>query len=85
MSKWVPLRICAVCRKKLPKSELIRIVKFADGTITADLTGKAQGRGCYVCREGCLGTFIKKKVANRSFKTNIQEEVYEQLKGLQNP
>lgn len=77
---WVPLRLCTVCRKRLPKEELLRIVRYADGTIEADETGKAQGRGCYVCKEGeCLKTFIKKKGANRSFKTNVKEEVYERL------
>ncbi|MDD3946814.1 MAG: YlxR family protein [Clostridia bacterium] len=84
MSNWTPLRTCAVCRKKLPKSELIRIVKFADGTIKADETGKAQGRGCYVCKnDSCIEKFIKKKGANRSFKTNVKEDVYEQIKRLQ--
>jgi len=77
---WIPLRSCAVCRKRLPKSDLIRIVKYSDGGIEVDESGKAQGRGCYVCKEGdCLKTFIKKRGANRSFKTNVKEEVYERL------
>lgn len=82
MSDWVPLRTCAVCRKKQPKSELIRIVKYADGRVATDTSGKAQGRGCYVCNnDTCLTAFIKKKGANRSFKINVKEDIYDELKG----
>lgn len=80
MNKWIPMRTCIVCRKNLPKSDLIRIVKTKDGEIMPDPTGKASGRGCYVCKEGCGSVFIKKKAANRAFKTNVGEEVYERLK-----
>lgn len=81
---WTPLRTCFICRKKLPKSELVRIVKYADGSIQADESGKAQGRGCYVCKGGCLDTLIKKRCAGRALKTQVKEDVYDQLKGLQN-
>lgn len=83
MNNWTPLRMCAVCRKKQPKTELLRIVKYTDGRIELDETHKAQGRGCYVCKNGdCVSTFIKKKAANRSFKGNVKEEVYDKLKNL---
>lgn len=83
MSSWMPLRTCIVCRKKLSKNGLIRMVKYADGTIEVDTSGKAQGRGCYVCNGDCLNTLIKKRCAGRGFRTQVKEGIYDQLKGLQ--
>ena len=45
-----PLRKCAVCGEHFPKKELIRIVRKPDGEVVLDLTGKANGRGAYLCR-----------------------------------
>jgi hypothetical protein len=42
-------RMCVVCRHKGDKRQFRRIVNFA-GTIALDRTGKAPGRGAYVCR-----------------------------------
>ncbi len=44
-----PLRTCAVCREVHPKRSMTRLVRHADGSVTADPTGKAPGRGTYVC------------------------------------
>ena len=48
MEKKVPMRTCIACRTSKPKRELIRVVKFNE-QITLDKTGKANGRGAYVC------------------------------------
>jgi uncharacterized protein len=49
-----PLRSCAVCRKVHPKREMTRLVRHADGTVSADMSGKAAGRGTYLCNDsGC--------------------------------
>ena len=44
-----PLRTCAVCRDVHPKRSMSRLVRNADGTVTVDPTGKAPGRGTYLC------------------------------------
>ena len=44
-NKKIPMRSCVVTREKLPKGELLRIVRTTDGTIVADETGKINGRG----------------------------------------
>ena len=46
---YEPMRICSVCRKKSPKTELLRVVRIGDEYIV-DTTGKAQGRGAYICK-----------------------------------
>ena len=47
----VPMRTCAVCRGVHPKRSMERIVRRPDGEIVPDPTGRAAGRGTYVCAE----------------------------------
>jgi hypothetical protein len=47
----IPTRTCAVCRTSHPKREMTRIVRALDGTIHRDETGRAPGRGTYVCHD----------------------------------
>ena len=49
--KHVPLRCCIACRQKLPKRELVRIVRTPEGTIEIDPKGKRAGRGAYLCHQ----------------------------------
>jgi predicted RNA-binding protein YlxR (DUF448 family) len=44
-----PLRTCAVCREVHPKRSMTRVVRRPDGVISFDATGKAPGRGTYLC------------------------------------
>ena len=48
--KHVPQRTCFVCRQESGKRELVRIVRTPAGAVFIDPTGKAAGRGAYVCR-----------------------------------
>lgn len=58
--KKVPVRMCVACRQGKPKKELIRIVRNKEGSVGVDLTGKAQGRGAYLCPSvDCLEKAIK--------------------------
>ena len=45
----IPMRMCVGCREMKPKAELMRVVKPQDGDCAIDRTGKAPGRGAYVC------------------------------------
>ncbi len=49
MGKHVPIRTCIACRTQRPKRELIRIVRTPEGEVHVDPTGKAKGRGAYLC------------------------------------
>jgi predicted RNA-binding protein YlxR (DUF448 family) len=44
-----PQRTCAVCRDVHPKRAMTRVVRRADGSVSVDPSGKAPGRGTYVC------------------------------------
>lgn len=65
------------------KSELVRIVKQNDGKIFVDKTGKANGRGAYICNNvECLDKAIKSKRLEKNFETKIDNEIYESLRGV---
>ncbi len=72
------IRMCIVCRGQSDKKTLLRIVKNKDGEIFVDTTGKANGRGAYVCKDkDCYEKLCKTKALNKSFKCNISNEVYD--------
>ena len=75
-----PCRMCMVCRERKPKSELFRVIKKSSGEIDLDLTGKADGRGAYICKEGnCKEKLLKSKALNKSYKINVTQEVYDKI------
>ena len=49
--KKIPMRSCVVTKEKLPKKELIRVVRTPDGSVIVDETGKANGRGAYLKKD----------------------------------
>ena len=54
-----------------------------EGNIFIDRTGKANGRGAYICDNvECLEKAIKTKRLERTFETKISEEIYENLRGV---
>lgn len=78
--KKVPQRKCIACQDRDNKKELIRIVKNKEGHIFLDKTGKANGRGAYICNcSECLKKAIKSNALSRAFKMEIPEDVYESL------
>ena len=81
-----PMRTCVGCRESKPKKEMIRICCY-EGTLSVDLTGRARGRGVYVCRDSeCLSKVIKKKALNRGFRMGFDDkalqDVYDELEKL---
>ncbi len=80
MIKKKPLRKCCGCKELKEKSKLIRVVRNDEGYYL-DKTSKANGRGAYICNNiECLALAEKTRGLERSFKTNIPKEIYEQLK-----
>lgn len=78
--KKIPLRKCLGCSESKPKRELIRIVKNKDGDIFVDLTGKANGRGAYICNNpNCLEKAIKTNRISKALETDIPSQVYNEL------
>ena len=76
----IPMRMCLCCREMKPKRELVRVVLNKEGQISVDLTGKAAGRGAYLCREAeCVAKLRKTRALDRGFSRAVDDAVYEQL------
>ena len=77
-TKSVPMRMCIACRIMKPKKEMTRVVKTAEGEISADPTGKMAGRGAYICNdEACLKKLNDKKLLHKAFSTDVSQAVYQ--------
>ena len=80
MPKHVPQRTFIACRQVKSKRELIRVVRAPDGNVSVDESGKANGRGAYLCRDrvcwekavGQLGRASSSPLAH-SLKVNLSE------------
>ena len=80
-TKKIPLRSCVVSKEKLPKQELIRVVKNKENEVFIDLTGKANGRGAYIKKDlAILEKAIKSKALEKHLETKIENSIYEELK-----
>ena len=76
----VPMRQCAGCGQSLPKGELLRVVRSPEGEISLDRTGRAPGRGAYLCPSAeCLKKARKSKRIDRSLETRIPDEIYDRI------
>ncbi|MBN2795886.1 MAG: YlxR family protein [Clostridia bacterium] len=80
-TRKIPLRKCLGCNEQKDKRELIRVVKNKEGEIKIDLTGKANGRGAYICKDlDCLEKAFKRKAIERALQSNISEELYASMR-----
>lgn len=72
--KKIPMRMCVGCRQMHEKRELVRIVAGQDGMAHVDLTGRAQGRGAYLCRNAeCFDKAVKTRAIERALAVKLDE------------
>jgi len=82
-TKKIPMRSCVVTREKLPKQELVRVVKTKDGEVLVDLSGKANGRGAYLKKDKEVFEKAKKfKILDRILEIEISNELYDELNNI---
>lgn len=78
--KKIPLRTCIITKEKLPKQELIRVVRTPEGSVIIDESGKSNGRGAYLKKDVEV---IKKasmnKILNRQLEVEVPNEIYDEL------
>ncbi len=76
----IPVRMCAGCRKRRPKEELIRLVLKDGGKLVIDGERTLPGRGAYICVEReCFQLAIKKKGFVRAFRGKFRRVVPEEV------
>jgi len=70
-----PQRSCIGCRSVRDKSELVRVVRTPDDRFVMDPTGKAAGRGAYLCPSpACVEAAVKRKSFDRAFRQAVPKE-----------
>lgn len=78
--KHVPIRTCVACRTSGDKRGLIRVVRDPEGIVRLDLSGKANGRGAYLCaNDVCIASAQKRQSLNRSLKTSPDPSLFTEL------
>lgn len=81
--KKIPMRTCTVTREKLPKVELIRVVRTPEGQVVIDEKGKMNGRGAYLKKDVEVFKKAKKsKALDRHLEVSVPEMVFEELENL---
>jgi predicted RNA-binding protein YlxR (DUF448 family) len=73
--KHKPQRTCIACRQTKDKRDLIRVVRTPEGKVVIDPTGKANGRGAYLCQQAnCWEKSLRKMLLARALKVRLSEE-----------
>ena len=81
--KKKPQRTCIGCNVQKDKNDFVRIVKSKEGNITIDKTGKASGRGEYICHNvDCFNKAKKSKKIEKVFETQLTEDIYNELEEM---
>lgn len=81
-ARHIPQRKCVTCRSKRPKAELLRVVRY-NGGFSVDRTGKAEGRGAYICRNAeCVRAALKTRRLDKAFRSRLPSDVYDVLEKL---
>ncbi len=78
--KKIPLRTCVITHEKLPKQELLRIVRTPENEVKVDLTGKLNGHGAYIKKDkDTIEKARKNKALDRYLETTISDDKYDEM------
>ncbi len=76
----IPMRTCVVTHEKLPKKELIRIVRNKENKVFVDETGKQNGKGVYLkLDESVIEKARKGKILNKYLETDVSDDIYDKI------
>lgn len=75
-----PVRTCVGCQTSSEKREFVRIVRTPEGHVEIDASGKANGRGAYLCAsKDCFTSARLKRRLDHALKTSLREDDYDRL------
>jgi len=75
LAKRQPQRTCVGCQQVMNKRDLVRVVRTPDGSVVVDTTGKAHGRGAYLCNQrACWQRALERGSIGRALKTRLSDE-----------
>ncbi len=78
--KQTKIRRCISCRENKHKSEFLRVVRTPEGEFKIDATGKANGRGAYICKNTKCAEDVRKRCRlDKVFKSKVPAEFYDEI------
>ena len=74
-------RTCVACRCSDEKRWFVRAVRTPDGHVLLDPTGKANGRGAYLCaKPECFEVARQRRRLDSALKVNLKDDDYDRLR-----
>jgi predicted RNA-binding protein YlxR (DUF448 family) len=71
------LRRCVSCRELFDRTQLLRVIRLADGGLALD---QGMGRSAYLCRSrACLNDARRKKKLQRALRCQVADSIVEAL------
>lgn len=76
-----PLRSCIGCGRTADKRELVRVVRTSEGDVVVDPSGKANGRGAYLCRkQDCFDAAARRRRFDSALRVGLKEDDLDRLR-----
>ena len=76
-----PQRTCIGCGAGADKRDLLRIVRTKDGDVFVDRSGRANGRGAYVCTTSeCFERAVRNGRLGPALRVRLEEDDAERLR-----
>ncbi len=72
-------RTCIICRKQSSKNEFLRVVRTPEGTVEYDPSGRANGRGAYLCSVNCFEKAVSTRRLESALRVKMNKEDYERV------
>lgn len=80
-ARKAPTRTCIGCGVSDDKRSIVRFVRTPDGHVELDATGKAKGRGAYVCAQlDCFELAYKRRRLSSALRVALSEDDYDRLR-----
>lgn len=73
------IRTCIACGVHQGKTTLHRVVRTPDGAVEYDPTGRASGRGAYICSSDCLKKAFDSKRLDNALKVKVEKADKERI------
>ena len=81
MAGKASIRTCIACRQSSEKRTLVRFVRTPAGAVELDMSGKAAGRGAYVCADAsCFEKACERRLLGARLRTNVGKDDYDRLR-----
>ncbi len=80
-ARKVPTRTCTACGTASDKRRFVRVVRTPEGHVEIDRSGKANGRGAYLCADpDCFEIARKRRRLDSALRVGLKEDDYIRLR-----